>query len=614
MHRIEDILRQLNTVASEIQPELAAHLQWIQERLDQQQRMDSRHAGAIARPHSVGDRSDARDDEILESVQAAEPVKAVSVGVGVAQIGASASTVAVVEETGTIESQTRGASSPTRRDASNADRANAASSTNTWGQASGTEIAERKKATSPTGAERAGPTTKQNLSTDVATQASNLPRRVPAPAINYSHSIIVAAPNFEVEHDEEPVTFAGSRSDVAVDVGTPPHFKLRVTAREEEDSSLVDSLRASAAPVATPPDRNLEPLGANPGHPPIEHPPIEHPPVDQSSGDRSLVDTSLARVKEAGGTSPVQIKSEPNPVPNPVPGTGPLADRRQDRSHRMPPAPQDPAFRSPESRGTVGHSGVGSIAQPISSRTIENGEQGLFRSDTESATLPLAGPETLELGGIPDRAIDDEHLPLFESLWFRQAAPTPHIARIVDRLLTKVCPSVPAVLHFCSDAQSSAPSAMICTQIAWELSRRGYGPALLVDADYTHREISRQLGNVYLSGLSECLHAGDPIETWVRPTGIEHLNWLSSGAGDVSFRRIAGGRWAEISVQLRRRFQWICVHAGAAQDRVTSTWGRFCDFSYLISNMDDELGLSTRQVVDYMRKVECRLSGLITID
>jgi hypothetical protein len=609
MHRIEDILRQLNTVASEIQPELAAHLQWIQERLDQQQRMDSRHAGALARPHSVGDRSeardDARDDEIVKSVQAVESVKAVSVGVGVAQFGASASTVAVVEETGTIESQTRRASSPPRRDASSADRVNAASSTNTWGQASGTKIAERKKATSPTDAERTGQTTKQNLSTDVAPQASNPPRRAPAPAINYSHSIIVAAPNFEVEHDEEPAAFTGSRSDVAVDAGTPPHFKLRVTAREEEDSSLVDALRASAAPVATPPDRDSEPLGANP-----EHPPIEHPPVDQSSGERSLVDTSVARVKEAGGTSPGQVKSEPNPVP----GTGRLADRRQDRSHRMPPAPQDPAFRSPESRGTVGHSGVGSIQQPLPSRTDENGEQGFFLSDTKSTTLPLAGPETLKLGGIPDRAIDDEHLPLFESLWFRQAAPTPHIARIVDRLLTKVCPTVPAVLHFCSDVQSSAPSAMICTQIAWELSRRGYGPALLVDADFTHREISRQLGNVYLSGLSECLHAGDPIETWVRPTGIEHLSWLSSGAGDVSFRRIAGGRWAEISVQLRRRFQWICVHAGAAQDRVTSTWGRFCDFSYLISNMDDELGLSTRQVVDYMRKVECRLSGLITID
>lgn len=205
-------------------------------------------------------------------------------------------------------------------------------------------------------------------------------------------------------------------------------------------------------------------------------------------------------------------------------------------------------------------------------------------------------------------------LPLFESLWFRQAAPQSFTARIVDRLLQKMPSTVPAVLHFCQDQFSQADSPLICTQIAWELSRRGVGQVLLVDADFDHREISRQLGNVYLPGLSEALNLGEPLDGLVRPTGVQALSWLPSGAGDLSFRKIAGGRLAEISLEFRQRFQWICVHAGAAQDRVTAAWGRFCDYSYLIASMADDLGQPTKQVLEGLRAAECRVSGLITID
>ncbi len=211
----------------------------------------------------------------------------------------------------------------------------------------------------------------------------------------------------------------------------------------------------------------------------------------------------------------------------------------------------------------------------------------------------------------PDSA---SKLPLFESLWFRQAAPQSFTARIVDRLLQKMPSTVPAVLHFCQDQFSQADSPLICTQIAWELSRRGVGQVLLVDADFDHREISRQLGNVYLSGLSEAINLGEPIDCLVRPTGVQALSWLPSGAGDLSFRKIAGGRLAEVSLEFRQRFQWICVHAGAAQDRVTAAWGRFCDYSYLIASMADDLGQPTKHVLEGLRSAECRVSGLITID
>lgn len=234
-------------------------------------------------------------------------------------------------------------------------------------------------------------------------------------------------------------------------------------------------------------------------------------------------------------------------------------------------------------------------------------EPELVQWSSSIAEPAIAEPALAE----PEAAVG---LPLFESLWFRQAAPNAYTAKLVDRILQKVPSTAPAVLHFCQDIQSQASSSLVCTQIAWEMSRRGLGEVLLIDADFGHRDISRQLGHVYLSGLSEVINLGQPLEALIRPTGVENLSWLSSGSGDISFRRIAGGRWAEISLQLRRRFQWVCVHAGAAQDRVTATWGRFCDYSYLITNMDDDLGPATKQVVDLLRTSECRVSGLITID
>lgn len=229
------------------------------------------------------------------------------------------------------------------------------------------------------------------------------------------------------------------------------------------------------------------------------------------------------------------------------------------------------------------------------------------RSESQESTFVPLTTTTSETGV-------ELGLPLFESLWFRQAAPHSYAAKLVDRILQKVPDCVPAVLHFCQDLQSRASSSLVCTQIAWEMSRRGLGEVLLVDADYGHRDISRQLGHVYLPGLSESINLGHPLDVLIRPTGVENLSWLPSGSGDISFRRIAGGRWAEISVQLRRRFQWVCVHAGAAQDRVTATWGRFCDYSFLITSMEDDLGPATKQVVDLLRTTECRVSGLITID
>jgi hypothetical protein len=233
---------------------------------------------------------------------------------------------------------------------------------------------------------------------------------------------------------------------------------------------------------------------------------------------------------------------------------------------------------------------------------------------TGSNTEQEASPKLVPLAIAVSEPVVEVGLPLFESLWFRQAAPNTYTARLVDRIFQKVPDCVPAVLHFCQDIQSKASSSLVCTQIAWEMSRRRLGEVLLVDADYGHRDISRQLGHVYLPGLSESINLGQSLEDLIRPTGVENLSWLPSGAGDISFRRIAGGRWAEISLQLRRRFQWICVHAGAAQDRVTATWGRFCDYSYLITSMSDDLGPATKQVVDLLRTTECRVSGLITID
>ncbi len=214
----------------------------------------------------------------------------------------------------------------------------------------------------------------------------------------------------------------------------------------------------------------------------------------------------------------------------------------------------------------------------------------------------------------PGQVQPKDELPIFGSIWFRRSAPKKETAAIVKQILDKVPPVAPATLQFTASGRSKAEAHLITTQIAWELSRKIEGNVLLVDADFITREISRQLDNVYLPGLGEILNLNQSSEDLIRPTGVEKLFWLPSGMTDVSYRKTEGGRWFEISAQLKRQFQYICIYSGAAEETVTNTWGRFCDFSFLIASMEDDLGQPTRDLVEHLRNQDCRIAGLITVD
>lgn len=208
----------------------------------------------------------------------------------------------------------------------------------------------------------------------------------------------------------------------------------------------------------------------------------------------------------------------------------------------------------------------------------------------------------------------DSKLPLFDSVWFRRSAPTKPIHRIVDSIINKVPPVAPATLQFTQSIESKADGAQIVTQVAWELSRRVDDDVLLVDADFQLREISRQLENVYLPGLGEVLNRDEAAAGLVRKTGVDRLYWLPSGQSDVSFRKTTPERWSQISAELKSRFQYVCIYSGGAEEKVAATWSRFCDFTFLMASMSDDLGPATEELIAYLRKHDSRVSGLITVD
>lgn len=213
-------------------------------------------------------------------------------------------------------------------------------------------------------------------------------------------------------------------------------------------------------------------------------------------------------------------------------------------------------------------------------------------------------------------AVTDEStcLPIFDSVWFRRNAPTREIGQIVDQILLKVPPVAPAILQLTQSIESQAQGHLVATQIAWELSRRSDGDVLLVDADFLMKEISRQLDNVYLPGLSDILNLDEAMTSVVRNTGVDHLFWLPSGQSDVSFRKTTPEQWSRLSAELKRRFAYICVYSGAAEDKVASTWGRFCDFTFLLTSLADDLGQPTQELVDQLRRADSRVAGLISIE
>ena len=499
MHKIEDILRQLNTVSAKIQPDLASHLQQIQQRLDRA------HQTSEHRPYVVN---------------ATEPVLA---------------QVSLVASGGSISSLSSSSS---------------LSSTAAFSRASG-------------------------------------------PATATISQTVLATPPFIVQ--------TPSDDDLSVSLWIDP---LQDQADYEQESQDVEIARRSSTTY------NLSASSISVAEA-VTH---AHEPATP----HFVLRQHQATTTQPSTTSNTSETTSNNPPPREQPAAAAekTLDDVAELLHKVIAEPK--AIAEPDAimaRHGIAEREVAAATLRETERVSEVARAPRVRPEVQTVPEvqfpePKLVPLTTALAE-PDTATG---LPLFESLWFRQAAPNNYTSKLVDRILKKVPNTVPAVLHFCQDIQSQASSALVSTQIAWELSRRGLGEVLLVDADYGHRDISRQLGHVYLPGLTENINLGHPLDVLIRSTGVERLSWLPSGSGDISFRRIAGGRWAEISVQLRRRFQWICVHAGAAQDRVTATWGRFCDYSYLITSMEDELGPATKQVVDLLRTTECRVSGLITID
>lgn len=258
---------------------------------------------------------------------------------------------------------------------------------------------------------------------------------------------------------------------------------------------------------------------------------------------------------------------------------------------------------------------------PLPSRTAENGY--------EIERLPVATPSvedpthrsapaphfgTSNADRTTAESLNDQALPIFDSVWFRRNAPNHAIEAIVDQILEKVPPVAPATLQFTQSITSQAEGHLITTRIAWELARRVPGDVLLVDGDFLMREISRQLENVYLPGLGDMLNLGESSAALIRKTGVDHLYWLPSGRSDVSFRNTRPEQWSKISAELKKRFQYVCIFAGPAEEKVASTWGRFCDFTFLMASMTDQLGDDTQRMLDRMRQHDCRISGLITVD
>lgn len=222
--------------------------------------------------------------------------------------------------------------------------------------------------------------------------------------------------------------------------------------------------------------------------------------------------------------------------------------------------------------------------------------------ETDSDTILFSDPKNLE-----------RPLAVYHSNWLRSITPDREIGIITSGILKKAPPEVSHTIQLVATEDSTAPTHEVATRIAWELSIRQDGPVLLVDADFETREISRQLDNVYLPGLAESLNQGLDWRSYVGSTGIEGLFWLPSGKSDITHRKATSARWSVLSQQLKKQFRYVCIYSGSSNNIVARTWSRYCDFTFLIANMQDELGEGTKQAVENLRKHDCRLAGLVTI-
>jgi Mrp family chromosome partitioning ATPase len=153
--------------------------------------------------------------------------------------------------------------------------------------------------------------------------------------------------------------------------------------------------------------------------------------------------------------------------------------------------------------------------------------------------------------------------------------------------------------------------ADVAGHAARQLSARGGGRAILVDADAHGKVLTQRFAATMEQGLAEALLDGIPPSRHVITTAVPYLDFLPWGRGRISRRATTPVLVRGMVAEWKRCYRYTIVAGGVELASPVGLFSRYCDATYLVVQLGQAGPESTRAAADTLMAAGARVLGCV---
>jgi Mrp family chromosome partitioning ATPase len=183
---------------------------------------------------------------------------------------------------------------------------------------------------------------------------------------------------------------------------------------------------------------------------------------------------------------------------------------------------------------------------------------------------------------------------------------------LVEKIIDRFPLASPTVLLFVA-GEPNPNVDETCAQVASALAACHVGKVLLVDGDVADRQLTIAGGMVHQPGLSEAINRSADWRPLVVSEGSNSFSFLPVG-------KCPSDRWnsdellRNVTAEMKREYQFICVSAGDAHAKHAKLWCDVCDGSYLVVSLKNSNETLAKSAAEELMLNGARVLGCVVSD
>ena len=137
------------------------------------------------------------------------------------------------------------------------------------------------------------------------------------------------------------------------------------------------------------------------------------------------------------------------------------------------------------------------------------------------------------------------------------------VTKLVQRVFLGSESGASRVVTFCA-LEPGNESSWICSRAAEMLAAQVAGTVCVVDANLVEPSLHLQFDTPCENGLTDALQHSDPIQRYLRPSGVRNLKFLSCGGEALEWQsQLGSDRMRARLAELRAQFDYVLIDAPA---------------------------------------------------